>query len=343
MTAQWLVRTNGDPLGAVRLLLRRVWEQLRLHGMLAMPDGAFATGTAGLLTDPLRLAEVNPFTPLMVTNSAALIPDLLSSHAGERLAAVLRPCELRVLVEMAKHDGFALEELFTITVDCLATLSIEEYRWRARRHGSSGAVTDEALQYARLGGIVPYRYRAACQICPAQAAQGADLNIGVLGLPVRESILVTVQDETTARRVRLDSLGDAAPAESLLRERDHSLQRLTERRSRTRERISHGLAESLPSGPSAIAALLERCCDCGTCLTVCPIDVVDPVRPAGDGKYLTRDVARRLISCSGCGVCEDACPSHLPLTAMFCHVRDGLSASTGYQPGRSVREPVPIA
>jgi hypothetical protein len=40
-------------------------------------------------------------------------------------------------------------------------------------------------------------------------------------------------------------------------------------------------------------------------------------------------------------MCEQACPTHLPLSTIFRHIREKLNAELGYVPGLSLDEPLP--
>ncbi len=40
---------------------------------------------------------------------------------------------MRALTEMTKHASFNLDNLLTISVDCLGTLPADEYQWRLER------------------------------------------------------------------------------------------------------------------------------------------------------------------------------------------------------------------
>jgi predicted aldo/keto reductase-like oxidoreductase len=42
------------------------------------------------------------------------------------------------------------------------------------------------------------------------------------------------------------------------------------------------------------------------------------------GRYCREDVINWLASCAGCGMCEQSCPQHLPLSAIFTHVKQQL-------------------
>jgi Pyruvate/2-oxoacid:ferredoxin oxidoreductase delta subunit len=243
---------------------------------------------------------------------------------------------------MVKHNGFSYDDILTICVDCLGTFSVEDYDWRAKRKGEPEKLTHEALQFARQGGIGTYRYRAACQVCTAPEARNADLNIGVLGLPVRQYILVTARDEGTARRLRLNEITDDQAAPASIAQHERLTSKVVERNRRTYERVINGLADVLPRDLEALIAQLESCANCQECLEACPICVVDRPHRAEEGVYNREDVARWMISCSGCGMCESSCPKHLPLNAIFLYIRTQLAESHSYLPGDSLQKPLPL-
>jgi formate dehydrogenase subunit beta len=336
MSTRWILETHGDPLGSVYALLGNVWQQLHLDGMLVPLNGRDSSQTKlYLLEDPQQLNRVNPFKPLMTLNAARVLPDLVHQRPQQRLAVLLRPCEMRALIEMVKHQSSQLEQLLTICVDCLGTLPADEYQWRAARKGSHQSLTHEALQFARQGGIVPYRYRSACQICFSPEAHGADLNINVLGLPVRQHILINVPNERLAAQLDLESISQGPATAGLVAQRAQAVAKLIERRQRARQRVSHSLAESLPDSVDELVTMLQDCGDCQACLESCPICAVDYPRRDESGRFMPEDVARWLVSCDGCGICEQACPVHRPLSAIFSHMRDLLADEAGYVPGYS--------
>ena len=199
MSTSWMIPTKNDPLGTVRGVIQTLWEAANLERILLPLNGNADITGPGIITGPEQIQYFNPFTPLMPFNAAQLIPDLVDG--GERVAAVLRPCEMRTLVGMVKLDRLNIDNLLTISVDCLGTLPADEFEWRAQRKGSSKGLAQEALQFARQGGIIPYRYRAACQICKSPEATEADVNISVLGLPVRTYLFISIKDEILAQSI----------------------------------------------------------------------------------------------------------------------------------------------
>jgi formate dehydrogenase subunit beta len=247
---------------------------------------------------------------------------------------------MRALIEMAKHDGFDVNRVLTISIDCLGTFPPDDYAWRAERKGSSETLTQENLRFARQGGIQAYRYRPACQFCVAPNAYGANINIGVLGLPVRKQISIA-SDQKTASRVDWGKIADGPASEAVIAQREKMIARLAERNNRTRERVLAGLPGSLPRDVDALIEQFEKCGDCQVCMQTCPICSVDYPRRGEDQKLLRQDVLRWLVSCAGCGMCELACPDSKPLSAIFAQIREQLNEVLDYSPGRDIEQALP--
>ena len=334
MNDYWILETHGDPLGTVNKFVNTLWANSDLDGML-VSQNALDKNDAGmhLLKNPKQFEQVNPFRPLMTFNAAKYVPQSLEEHPNARLGALLRPCEMRALSEMARHTPINLDRLLTICVDCLGTYPADDIHWRSERKGSPEGLGYEALQFARQGGIVAYRYRPACQMCSSPDAKGGDINIFVIGLPVRQYILVQPGAEAAAEKFRFDKMTAGKADEELLSQRQKVIWKLAERHNRTRERVTNGLADLIPADVDALITQLHKCGDCQECLNACPICAVDYPSRAANGAYKHEDVIRWLVSCAGCGMCEQACVNHLPLSAIFGHIQKQIADSLEYQPG----------
>jgi ferredoxin len=156
-------------------------------------------------------------------------------------------------------------------------------------------------------------------MCVSPGATEADVNIGILGLPVRQTVLVEVKNGPLDWKTLTDGTADPA----LSTKRDIMLAKLSERHTRTRERVISGLMEVLPTGVEALLDQFENCGSCQMCMDSCPICTVEYPRQVR-GRYRREDVAAWLASCAGCGMCEQSCPSHLPLSIIFTHVKQQL-------------------
>jgi formate dehydrogenase (coenzyme F420) beta subunit len=336
MKDYWILETHGDPLGTVNKFVNTLWTNSSLDGML-VSQNALDHDDAGmrLLEHPKQFEQVNPFKPLMTFNAAKYVPQSLEAHPNARLGALLRPCEMRALTEMAKRAPINLDRLLTICIDCLGTYPADDVHWRSERKGSMEGLGYEALQFARQGGIVAYRYRSACQMCSSPDANGGDINIFVIGLPVRQYILVQPRAEAAAEKYMFHKITAGKADEELLGQRQRVIWKLAERHNRTRERVTSGLADLIPADVNALITQFQKCGDCQDCLNACPICAVDYPRREANGAYKHEDVIRWLVSCAGCGMCEQACVNHLPLSAIFGSVQKQIAETLEFQPGYS--------
>jgi formate dehydrogenase (coenzyme F420) beta subunit len=351
----WALSTHGDPLGSLRNLIKQIWLDADLDGMvITSTKDDMKTPIPGFITEVNLIDEINPFNPLMVTNISKLIPGFLTQYPLAKIAAVLRPCEMRALIEMSKHISLNLDGLITISVDCLGTLPTDEYQWRLERLGKSHSSQEnteivaqddlalEALAFARQGGIIPYRYRSACQVCNSPAASHATVNVHILGLPVRQHLLLSIEDSGLINQFHLDRHATKLADNDLVKQHERVVSKMNERHARTMERVNEDLGNLLPADVDAVIRQLDGCGECQTCMDVCPICSVDRPYRNADGRYDRTSVMRWLVSCAGCGMCEQSCPAHLPTAAIFAHIRQKLAQEWEYVPGRSVNEPIPI-
>jgi len=343
MNVDRLVETHGDPLGTVRSVLKWLWDVNELDYLLATQDEGKGVDTPPhLMHDQGLLEDINPFKPLMLTNTARLVPEIVAGNPGKRIGALLRPCEMRALIEIQKKSAFPSDDLTTICVDCLGTLPLEDYNWRAERLGGGKSLSDEAIQFSRQGGILAYRYRSACQMCTSPGASGADLNINVIGLPARQKIILNYDPKNQRLSQSINEISSAPADEPLVTQHNQVLYKLTERHRHTMERLFDTLAEYLPKDVDAIISQLEGCQECRVCMDVCPTCSIERPGKDQDGHYARREVVSWLVSCSGCGMCEQYCPDHLPLSSIFGYVREQLQQEFGYIPGQATDNPLPL-
>ena len=315
MNTNWMIQTHGDPLGALQKFVKTLWEQTDLDVMVVAPNGG-----GFVLESPEQLEHLNPFRPLMKLNTARLVVDTAKKNPGKRIGAMLRPCEMRALNEMAARGAVKRGDVLAVCIDCLGTFPSDEFEWRKER--SAKGLTKETLQFAPQGGISAYRYRPACQMCAEPGATEGDVNVGVFGLPVRQSMLVNAHNG----KVILESITNGLADDELVGKREQMLAKISERHIRTRERVLKSLDEELPADLQELLEQFETCEDCQSCMNVCPICSVDQPRKEASGRLVREDVVNWLLSCAGCGMCEQSCPQHQSLNVIFIRIREQVEA-----------------
>ena len=320
MNESYFIETHGDPLGVVQNVIAAAWENYQLDHLMVSINGS---SKPNLIDSPEQLDQVNPFRPLMTGNAAKYIPAILEEQPDTRLGVVLRPCEMRALVEKNKRESIPEDRLLTIGVDCLGTYPMDDYQWRAERKGSQERLAWESLHFARQGGIASYRFRSACQACRTPVSSEADINIGVIGLPVRQKIIVEASGTLPANMLTGDKIG-IDQDQSLIDQREYIIAKLLQRSSQTRQRLADNLDSILPRDVDALVKQFESCGECRECFEICPLCAAEYPAKDESGLYRREQVKDWMISCAGCGMCEQACPNHLPLVAIFNQIREQL-------------------
>jgi formate dehydrogenase subunit beta len=325
MSEAWIIHTHGSPLDSVRLLLKDLWQQADLHGMLVpvYHDGDSETSPQ-FVEDPEKLSDADPCVPVMPVNASKLVLEQTRRNPAGRYGAVLRSCEARALSEVTRRETLDLSGWLIIGIDCLASYDENDFEWRVQKAGSIEQVSRENLGHARQGGIALHRFRNACQMCTSPEASHADVCISLLGLPVKQIMLLRAKDKQTAERYHLDWITDDIAPHALLAQQERILNTLSERRMRTMDRMIQNLSAEMPEGVDELVTHLQNCAPCRECLQACPIYSLE-LAQAGLEQIVTKEAAVRwMLSCVSCGMCEQSCPNHLPLTAIFIRINQEL-------------------
>jgi len=324
MNTSWIIHTCGNPLAATRQFLHDLWDQVGLEGM-HVPVYEDGNGvTLRLVNDPDQLSVANPFVPVMTMSAVRRVVELSRQRPGARLAAVLRPCEARAVNFLAGSGKVTLENWLLIGVDCLAAFPDEDFAWRVQKPGGIRRLTEQALHFARQGGIAPYRFRSACQACTSPCPEGVDLALGLLGLPVHRFMMVTAKDTETIEQLNLHELIGTWVWPAVVAQRSDTLAALDERRRHARERFVNKLPLDAPDDSEELVDLLTGCAPCQLCLAACPI--CGELGLLSNGRLANQAIVEQwLTGCVQCGLCEDACPLQRPLTTIIGRISRELS------------------
>lgn len=348
---------NGDTLGTVRNLLKRLFEENLVDEMLVPLEIPSADRVKPIMIrDPMQLNAANPLAPVMSVNAAMVLAQLQREESSKFFGAVLRPCELRTTIELAKVGRIERERLLLIGIDCMGTYEPEAYAQLARAWQSSP--TDEMLRWTRQGPIAPYRLRNACQMCEHFIPENADIAIGLIGMNIRDRFLVQARADI-AEKLYLNK--------EPLNGREKAIARLASIRHHRYEQAVANATQLIGDVPS-ILALFAQCTGCGECNEACPFCGTVAFRPSPLAKSRAQrghawaseaiwrttppetgpfsDLVawgRRSASCVGCGMCESSCAQHVPLTAIQATLGRKLREQHRYVPGHDINERLPWA
>jgi formate dehydrogenase subunit beta len=345
--------TAKELLGA--MLERGVVDALLVPWQLPAGDNVAPV----LISDPVKLADARIWAPVMPINAARAVSNLTATGNTPKLGAVLRPCEVRALVELTKLEQASLEDTVIVGVDCPGAYTIVDYT-QMMREGID--LTDELLSQAADASMAPhggFRFREGCQICERPLPEGdhVAVTLGLFGLQAGQ-MLVSAQDDI-AEALGLEEAGEPARRKAVV---DELVTARTDARNAAfaefRERV--GDVEGL-------LAEFSTCIRCHNCMINCPIcyckecifrtatfdhasdlyyrwlDRKGVVRMLPDTTlfHLTR-LNHMVTSCVGCGVCTDVCPSDIPVAAIFRTVGQKTQAVFDYTPGLSLEDEIPL-
>lgn len=349
---------NRDTLAALRGFLKLLLERGVVEALLLPMETSAGAITPALVTDPALLDAANPLAPVMGLNAARVVGAVSVREPRGKIGALLRPCELRALVELVKLQQASLEDLITVGMDCLGTYDVADYM--AMRADGGVDLTD-FLAAARDGLPQPregYAFRDACTMCENTCPEGADITIQLFGAELAAGLPLTLPDELA------EKLG-LSPAQSTDGRRAGVIQKVVELRTAERDARLAQMERRLTR--EGIEGVLAACVRCHNCMVACPICYCktclfrSPVfehEPAQYMRWASRKGACRLpadtmlfhltrlnhmvLSCVGCGMCTSACPAELPVAQVFRTVGRQVQAVFEYVPGRSVEEPLPL-
>ncbi|MBE9507311.1 MAG: 4Fe-4S dicluster domain-containing protein [Chloroflexi bacterium] len=348
---------NNDTLAAVRGFLKRLLEAEVVDALLVPMETPAGTVTPALVADPALLDAANPLSPVMGLNAARVTGRVSIREPRGRIGAILRPCELRALVELVKLQQANLDDMVTIGVDCLGTYDVPVY---STMQASGGADMAAYLATAQSGELAPqegYAFRDACQMCEQSHVEGADIVLELFGADLTAGIPVSLPDEM-AEKLGLSPVGEDE-------RRAEVVDKVVATRTQVRDTRFAEMRQRLEQeGVEGVFAACVRChncmtvcplCYCKTCLFKSPVFDHEPMQymnwarrkgayrlPADTMLFHLTRLNHMVLSCVGCGMCTSDCPAELPVGLVFRTIGQQVQEVFDYVPGRNVEEPLPL-
>ncbi|OGP88532.1 MAG: hypothetical protein A2156_03660 [Deltaproteobacteria bacterium RBG_16_48_10] len=369
MTKQAGLRISGEKmeetiLSFLKLLLEKgVVEAVLIPKGLPSGDGVVQT----LIHDPEKFKGACVLSPTLPVQSARVASNLTAKNLEKKVAAVLKACEIRAIVELAKFLQVKLDNLYLIGIDCPGTFEVPDYAKMAQESKGGERLTKELLQGMERGDVSPpqgYAFRTACQMCEYPIPQ-ADIVFKLFGYKGDQEVGIEIGE-------RLEKVIEEKGILSLTEEKEPSSRgevvgRVIAERTKKRDatfKEFKGMVKDLQS-------FLDRfstCIRCYNCMVACPIcyckecvfktavfehegdqfirwaDRKGGIRMPTDTLifHLIR-MSHMVTSCIGCGLCDSACPSRLPVASLFRSVGEKVQKMFQYVPGREVKEVPPVA
>lgn len=307
-----------------------------------------------LIKDKSLLKDAVPLSPIMSVQGAHAVSSVTRLGKGNmKVAAVMRPCEIRATVELAKLGQTNLENITLISMDCPGVLPMSDFLSDPTK---SMKLFDDAVQ--KWDDKI---MRPVCQICNKSSMVAGDIHIGTLG--AKKDTFLIISNSQKGNDV-LDKL-DIALKDSI-----DSWQANVKNISEEKQKKRKNALKDLKSDIGGIDNLLDafsQCINCHNCMSVCPIcfcrlcyfdsdkvkhpseDYINRAESKGSIRFLPDttlfQMGRMLhmsLSCVSCGACEDACPVSIPVAQIFSMIADETQGLFDYVSGRNLEEPLPL-
>jgi len=356
-------KTEEAVIGFLKSLLEKgVVEAIVIPKTLPSQDGFVQT----LIRDPEKLNGVCVLSPTMPVQSARVISNLSVKNLGKKVAAVLKACEIRAAVELAKFLQVKLDNLYLIGIDCPGTFEVADYAKMVQEGKGGTSLTKEMLKSMEKGEMSPpsgYVFRTACQMCEYPVPQ-TDVIIKLFGYKADQEIGMEIGDKLGRE---IEEKGILSFSENEPASRSEVVNKVIAGRAKKRD----ALFQEFKGIIKDLQAFLDRfstCVRCHNCMVACPICyckecVFKTAVFEHDGDQFLRWADRKggirmptdtlifhlirmshmVTSCIGCGLCDSACPSRLPVATLFRSVGDRIQKMFQYVPGRNVEEVPPVA
>ena len=358
---------NQDRLAGMRSFLATVMEKAGIEAMLvptrlAVKNRIMPT----LVSDPTRLAEADPLSPAFPVNAAQQLARLTRLPAGAKLAAVLRPCEIRAFNELVKLNQGKRDDVIIVGLDCPGALSNTDFRAFADRHETADAATNDFCTSVFSGepGDAAVAITSACRACAHPIPDGADIVVELFGSDPTNGLTArahTEMGETVLTGLDLPSADEPVPAQHKT-----VIAATLEQRKQYREQMFSEVAEATGS-IQGLSTYLADCVNCYNCRAACPVcycttcvfttdtfhhepfQYLQWARRKGGVKmptdtlffHLTR-MAHISTACVGCGQCTNACPNDISLSDLFTMVARHTQGAFGYGAGLDLSQRPPM-
>jgi formate dehydrogenase subunit beta len=317
-----------------------------------------------LVTDPKQLEGADPLAPAFPMNAAKIASRLTRKPAGGKVAAVLRPCEIRAFIELVKLKQGRMENVLLVGIDCLGAYQNKDYfKFVGDNVTESTTRFYQNVLSGKGAAMKEVDLSPTCKACEHCIPGAADLGIGLFGVDTANQLLVqtqTPQGEELLTRLNLP--GSQEPAG-----RQKAVNAIIAEKTTYRDNMYQEIAAATNS-LEKLTTYLANCVNCYNCRVACPVcyckecvfvtDVFnhEPIQylrwankkgvikmPTDTVFYHLTRMAHMSTACIGCGQCSNACPNDIQVMELFRAVSSRTQEAFEYQPGRSIEEEPPLS
>jgi formate dehydrogenase subunit beta len=359
--------------GVVTSLLRFALESRKVDSVLAVKarDTNRYDGIPVLIADPKKTVETAGTLHCTSPNIVRFLKEYLGGAFDQKIALVVKPCDAKAIIELAKRNQINLDTLLLIGVNCTGTLppakakkmfreefgvdpadvvaeDIEDNRLTIRLKNGTEKTKDLA-ELERKG----YGRRENCRRCETNIPVMADVACGKWGTRDKNTTFIEVCSERGAEFIGAAIEAGAIKVEQPRTDDIEARRRKDEAARQSAQQWQNedfGRLEGVSAEDRFNYWLgqFSRCIKCYGCRDACPIcyckdcmleadrGFVPPGKVPPDVMFPMVRISHVMDSCVNCGQCQDACTMELPLSRLIFMLNKKLADIFKYEPGTDV-------
>ena len=307
-----------------------------------------------LVKDKSLLKESFPLPPVMFVQGSKAVSSVTRLGDGNmKIAVVMRPCEVRATIELAKLGQTNIENMTLISIDCPGVLPTSDFLRDPEKSTKQFNEASKKLDYKIM--------RPVCQICDKSNMIAGDIHIGTIG--AKKDTIFIISNSQKGNNVA-DKLG--IKLDDNINNWHNRVKTISEEKNKKRKNANKDL-KSKVGGIDNLVETFSHCINSHNCMKACPVcicrlcyfdsdkvkhtseDYLDRAESKGSIRFLPDTTLFQMgrmmhmsISCVSCGSCEDACPVSIPVAQIFSMIADETQGMFDYVSGRSINEPIPL-
>ncbi|MCD6177113.1 MAG: 4Fe-4S binding protein [Candidatus Cloacimonetes bacterium] len=306
-----------------------------------------------MIKDADILKNAQPLAPIMPVNAAKALKKYTRKGKGKyKIAALIKPCEIRATVELTKLNQVHLDDITLFSYDCVGALPMQDYISdpKAGDEKFNKLLTDKNWRSKDVKPI--------CKICDKFSLSASDLHFA---LNDQELILISNSEKGEKTLIDLEM-----KAETDLSKWQNYIEEIKKFKTKNKEETFE-VIKDMVGGFDNLTETFANCIGCHNCSSSCPIcycrqcyfdssvskpnsDVI-MMRAEDRGAvsfpldrimFHTGRMAHMSLSCVSCGLCSDACPVNIPVAKIFSYVASQTQKTFEYSAGASVGDALPM-
>ncbi len=323
----------------VRTVVEKLLESEIVEKVLAFGTGLDGDDLIPLFIEDRADAQKISFVSYYPSNLTRLLKDY--GNKQKKIAMVLRACDARGLVELAKRNQVKRNNIYMIGIECSG---VAEPNTVKENDGDIYIYAETMMLGSKKKPVDLNLVRENCRRCEYPLPTMADISCRITQDGTTVSVYTAKGDEIVAAAGIEAEKVEEPPANELA---DRAKEWQEKQFSALKElgaekRLTYWLRQ------------FDKCIKCYGCRNVCPVCyckecVLGPTRiVVKHGEYppermfhLTR-LAHIADSCVNCGMCTAVCPMQIPLTKLYHMLNKELGSIFNYESGMDLDAPPPL-